>query len=46
MKNRARVLFTNEQKGFKKENMETTERGKVITYVDISLARVVEASRG
>jgi len=46
MKNRGGVLFVDEQKGVKKQNMNTTERSKVITYADISLARAVEESRG
>ena len=46
MKNSARVLFADEQKGFKKENRATTEWGKVIPYVDIPLARAIEESRG
>ena len=35
-----------EHKEFKKQNMDTTERGKVITYADISLARAVEETCG
>jgi hypothetical protein len=46
MKNRRRVVFVDEQKSTKKQNMIISKKDKAITRADISLARAVEGNRG